>query len=222
MARKTPSAAVKSAKRGHDIPRLVHAFDQQQRAKGRADRRAGRGARRRGGGLHAVVFEDGHLAQPPAPKRANGIPDHEGQHARGDGHPERPAQLERGVEVGDGHEHAQHAAHQHGAQGQLLLPVAAAGIDLLKPLPLDFVRRALEPLNRQIEVGVRGSARRSVGRPGRFLQIRGSSAQLSSAAGVRARFFSPPASDYCTGQLCSCRGRNLQLTTVTRGLHGSG
>ena len=55
-------------KAGHDIPRLVHAFDQQQRAEGRADGRAGRGARRRRGGLHAVVFEHGHLAQPAARK----------------------------------------------------------------------------------------------------------------------------------------------------------
>ena len=57
-------------KGGDDIPGPMHAFDQQQRAEGRGDRVARGIAGGRRGGLHAVVFEDGHLAQPAARKRA--------------------------------------------------------------------------------------------------------------------------------------------------------
>ena len=110
---------------GGDHPhRLVVAFEQQECAEGRGHRGAGRVPRRRGGGLHAVVFQDRHRGDPSAGNEAEEIPDDVGHHAGGDRDPKGPADLERGVEVGGAHQHPEHAPHEHGAQGQLRHVVA--------------------------------------------------------------------------------------------------
>ena len=73
--------------------------------------------------------------------------------------------LEPDVEVGERQHAAQQRAHQHRAPGQLLHAVAAARVDLLVPLPLDLLGRALEPVDGQrVELqGVGGCCQR-VGR----------------------------------------------------------
>jgi hypothetical protein len=90
---------------GGDIPGLDGgrvlsvAGEEEQRAEHGGDGGAGGVARRRCGGLHAVVLEDGHLRKTPAGQAAGGVPDHERHDARRDRHAERPADGERGVEV---------------------------------------------------------------------------------------------------------------------------
>src|SRR4030095_12570407 len=78
----------------------------------------GGGPRRAGGGLHAVVLEDGQgRAHEPRPmeRRPYGV----GEDACGDRHAEAPARLEADVEVGEREHAAERRAHQHRAPGEL-------------------------------------------------------------------------------------------------------
>ena len=57
---------------------------------------------------------------------ARGVPEHERQNTGGYGHSEGPTEFESSVEIGNGHEHSQQPACEHGPQGQLPLGIAPA------------------------------------------------------------------------------------------------
>jgi hypothetical protein len=97
----------------------VLALDEQERAERGADGGAGGVTGRRGGRLHAVVLEDGHLRESASGRGADGVPEDVGEDARGDGDAEGPSELDGGVEVRDRHGHADDGAHDDGAEREL-------------------------------------------------------------------------------------------------------
>ena len=118
MAIVTPSTARKNTQAsisgiGKGWPLSMHVGGE-----GRDQRAAGRVARRTGGGLHAVVFQDGHRGLGQADLVERG-PDGVGEDAGGDGHAEAPAGLQPDVEIRQRQDAAQERAHQHGPPGQL-------------------------------------------------------------------------------------------------------
>ena len=143
MASKHAHGAGQQRERADDVPRIVPVIgiDQQQRAEAVAIVDAGGIARRRRGRLHAVVLEDRHPREPSAGEGAQRVPDDERQDARGDRDAERPAHLERRIEVRDAHHHAEHGAHGHGAERQLRHPVAL--VDVGEPVEVFRLRRCV-------------------------------------------------------------------------------
>ena len=114
------------------------------------ERAAGRITRRTGGGLHAIVFEDGHWGFDEADfdeGRPNGV----GKDAGGDGHAHAPAGFQADVKIGERKDAAEDRTHEHRAPGKLAHRIAAAAINFLEPLAFDFFRRAGETLDGQFK-----------------------------------------------------------------------
>ena len=95
--------------------------------------------------------------------------------------------LQPDVEIRQRQDAAQQRAHEHGPPGQLEHAVAAAGVDLLEPLPLDLLGRPLKTFHRQFKI-VFGTCvgRRTVARAARWTSWLDSLGRVETVAGRAA------------------------------------